>query len=100
MDPLASDVNQGWASEPAPRANPTSPQAQQSPTSIREPRVYGDPGTALTDPASSSAGGAASREPQAPFLRIRIAGLERNRKDLLVRFDANVCTVATDILTR
>lgn len=25
-----------------------------------------------------------------PFLKVRITGLERNRKDLLIRFDANV----------
>lgn len=25
-----------------------------------------------------------------PYLRVRIAGLERNRKDLLIRFDASV----------
>lgn len=27
---------------------------------------------------------------QQPFLKVRITGLERNRKDLLIRFDANV----------
>jgi hypothetical protein len=29
-------------------------------------------------------------EVKAPFLRVRIGGLERNRKDLLIRFDASV----------
>lgn len=26
-----------------------------------------------------------------PFLRVKITGMERNRKDLLIRFDASVC---------
>lgn len=28
--------------------------------------------------------------PITPYLKVRITGLERNRKDLLIRFDANV----------
>lgn len=31
-----------------------------------------------------------SQRNQQPFLKVRITGLERNRKDLLIRFDANV----------
>lgn len=33
-----------------------------------------------------------TQQNQQPFLKVRITGLERNRKDLLIRFDANVST--------
>lgn len=96
MDPLAQDVNQGWASDPSPAlasppmqpAQPVShnqPQASSS-AYIRDPQVYGDPGTALMSPSAETSKG----EKPPPFLRVRIAGLERNRKDLLIRFDASV----------
>ncbi|EKD03351.1 hypothetical protein A1Q2_02331 [Trichosporon asahii var. asahii CBS 8904] len=54
---------------------------------LREPRVYGDPVPALPAPNEQQA-----KQIQAPFLRVRIAGVDRNRKDLLVRFDSSVST--------
>ncbi|CAK9786972.1 hypothetical protein CC85DRAFT_286185 [Cutaneotrichosporon oleaginosum] len=90
MDPLAQDVNQGWASEaPAPISPPISspsraPQASPS-TFIRDPQVYGDPGQALMSPSAELS----KKEKPPPYLRVRIAALERNRKDLLIRFDAS-----------
>lgn len=118
MDPLAA-VNAGWADTPAsPSSSPTSPTARASQSSaphsptaagrgaahhphsstlIREPHVYGDPGTSLMHPGppgtATAAGGTNSNEqpqPAAPFLRVRIGVLERNRKDLLIRYDASV----------
>lgn len=52
---------------------------------LREPRIYGDPVPALPAPNEQQ-----TKQSQAPFLRVRIAGVDRNRKDLLVRFDSSV----------
>lgn len=97
MDPLAS-VNAGWegGAVPAPAAAPASPTTSTSPSAsrtassptaptIREPQVYGDPGTTLIHPPND--------KPAMPFLRVRIGALERNRKDLLIRYDASVSTL-------
>lgn len=64
----------------------------------REPVVFGAPGMGLVSPPPESqsqqetAAGAAQQERNAPrvYLRVRIGTLERNKKDLLVRFDASV----------
>ncbi|BEI83821.1 hypothetical protein CcaverHIS002_0404250 [Cutaneotrichosporon cavernicola] len=94
MDPLADDVNQGWASEAPPalssppvQSPSRAPQQQQTSPStfIRDPQVYGDPGHALMNPPAEHN----PKQSPHPYLRLRIAGLERNRKDLLVRFDAS-----------
>lgn len=50
---------------------------------------------ALADPSCSpdvgaSGGKGKEREAQRGYVRVRITGLERNRKDLLIRFDASV----------
>lgn len=37
--------------------------------------------------SGSGGGGTAS---SGPFLRVRLIGMERNRKDVLIRFDASV----------
>lgn len=50
------------------------------------------------NPSGSSSGGARSQEPVGPFLRVRIAGLERNRKDLLIRFDVSVSIESSVVL--
>lgn len=47
-------------------------------------------GTQGSHNASGSGSGNGMPEVKAPFLRVRIGGLERNRKDLLIRFDASV----------
>ncbi|XAO22443.1 hypothetical protein I312_101214 [Cryptococcus bacillisporus CA1280] len=63
----------------------------------REPVVFGAPGMGLFSPPPESqsqqetAAGAAQQERNAPrvYLRVRIGTLERNKKDLLIRFDAS-----------
>jgi len=47
----------------------------------------------LANPDASGSGSASPRKDkgkEAGFLRVKIGVLERNRKDLLIRFDANV----------
>ncbi|WWC90201.1 uncharacterized protein L201_005134 [Kwoniella dendrophila CBS 6074] len=82
----------------------------------REPKIFGAPGLSLMSPPPSSSssssnnhddeaetssqststtttitmhGGEQRREAPNSFLRVRIGALERNRKDLLIRFDAS-----------
>ena len=102
MDPLsAASSNPSWskpseASAGARRASSTSP-------SFRDPKIYGMPGLGLVSPPAESSsqatditmniggdGTPTKREKPVSFLRVRIGGLERNRKDLLIRFDASV----------
>jgi hypothetical protein len=62
---------------------PTTPQG-------REPQVYGQPDPGLVSPRTTTASNGASFEKQGEYLRVRITGLDRNRRDVLVRFDAQV----------
>ncbi|WRT63179.1 uncharacterized protein IL334_000082 [Kwoniella shivajii] len=85
------------------------PTSTSNDTFSREPKVFGAPGLGLVSPhpppSSSSStyedtqstrnanvnGNGTTTRKEAPnsFLRVRIGGLERNRKDLLIRFDAS-----------
>ncbi|ODN89723.1 hypothetical protein L198_06417 [Cryptococcus wingfieldii CBS 7118] len=109
MDPLSpsDDINAGWSSptdhtDPVPPspAPPTtasssgfSSAASWSAAGLREPKIFGAPGMGLVSPLpdaqSDHATTNGAKEPPRPYLRVRIGTLERNRKDLLVRFDAS-----------
>ena len=119
MDPLSpSNINAGWGSSPPrtaaayPSGSASTPtrrvkQASSSSTSnlippgqpasspFREPKVFGAPTPGLVSPPLDGQGGGRSQSPtrgrqEGGYLRVRIGALERNRKDLLIRFDANV----------
>jgi hypothetical protein len=94
MDPLSpANINAGWSSEPAPslsappqpQLQPPGPPSPSSSTHIRDPQVYGDPGTTIMSSPTAS-----QSDKPVPYLRVRIGGLDRNRKDLLIRYDASV----------
>ncbi|CDZ98475.1 Membrane coat complex Retromer, subunit VPS5/SNX1, Sorting nexins, and related PX domain-containing proteins [Phaffia rhodozyma] len=53
----------------------------------KERQVYGQPSQSLMSPDALMDGKRADR--LSPFLRVKITGMERNRKDLLIRFDAS-----------
>ncbi|WVQ72254.1 hypothetical protein IAR50_001803 [Cryptococcus sp. DSM 104548] len=109
MDPLSpsDDINGGWSSptsqapsplppSPAPPTTASSsgfsPAAPSSAAGLREPKVFGAPGMGLVSPppdASFDQKSNGAKEQPRPYLRVRIGTLERNRKDLLVRFDAS-----------
>ncbi|KAK8844778.1 hypothetical protein IAR55_006628 [Kwoniella newhampshirensis] len=104
MDPLASsNINPSWSNSPETPTNPLPPPSiQQQPPSppsssstltstfAREPKVFGAPGLGLVQPPENGASGSGNgRAGPALFLRVRIGALERNRKDLLIRFDAS-----------
>lgn len=53
----------------------------------RAPRSYGVPGPRLIDPSMTAA---ERGQPAAPFIRVRLGSMDRNKKDLLIRFDLSV----------
>lgn len=76
----------------------------------REPVVFGAPGMGLVSPPPESAfqqsqqetaAGEVQQERKAPrvYLRVRIGALERNKKDLLIRFDASVRVIQSLFFT-
>ncbi|KAK4685149.1 hypothetical protein P7C73_g5007, partial [Tremellales sp. Uapishka_1] len=101
MDPLSpNNINPSWSNSPEapirqlPPLSPSIPKSASSTSFTREPKIFGAPGTGLVSPPPESTNRLATsngqaRESQEPFLRVRIGGLERNRKDLLIRFDAS-----------
>lgn len=120
MDPLSpSNINPSWGSSP-PRSTPSTsasvstpsrrkhasssstshliPPSQPASSPFREPKVFGAPTPGLVSPSldGQGLGGGSSQSPMkgrqdgGGYLRVRLGALERNRKDLLIRFDANV----------
>lgn len=89
---MASPASPTAQQQAARAANAGGAQAPHHPAShlSREPHVYGDPGTTLMHPGGASSATGEQGAPPAPFLRVRIGVLERNRKDLLIRYDASV----------
>ncbi|KAG8903111.1 Vacuolar protein sorting-associated protein 17 [Tulasnella sp. 403] len=51
----------------------------------KEPQVYGQPGQGLVSPQNN---GSTKYDKAEPYLRVRITGLDRNRRDILIRLDA------------
>ena len=121
MDPLSpSKINPSWSNAPTTPSRTVTPSAQSplptsplpasaSSSSFREPKVFGAPGLGLVNPPSESSQAsqavdvnktmstAKTQERQGSYLRVRIGGLERNRKDLLIRFDASVSSSQLDL---
>jgi len=58
-----------------------------SPDFQRDPRTYGVPGPTLIDSSSTAA---ERGQPAIPFIRVRLGSMDRNKKDLLIRFDLSV----------
>ncbi|GJJ07163.1 hypothetical protein Clacol_001363 [Clathrus columnatus] len=54
----------------------------------REPQIYGQPEPGLISPATNTASNGQSFERPEPYIRIRITGMDRNRRDILIKFDA------------
>jgi hypothetical protein len=58
----------------------------------KEPQIYGQPEPGLLSQTVGSNG--TKFEKTEPYLRVRITGLDRNRRDILVRFDAQVSSAS------
>ncbi|KAF8521831.1 Vps5 C terminal like-domain-containing protein [Gautieria morchelliformis] len=79
------------ATDPHPTlVKPTSPTPSGSSVGPfgREPQIYGQPEPGLISPTVNKATNGTKFERNEPYLRVRITGLDRNRRDILVRFDA------------
>ncbi|KAG8986443.1 Vacuolar protein sorting-associated protein 17 [Tulasnella sp. JGI-2019a] len=88
-NPFADGAILPRPSTPKPQPpNPNDkPALQQPPLSPfgKEPQIYGQPSPGLVSPNNN---GNTKHEKTEPYLRVRITGLDRNRRDILVRLDA------------
>ncbi|KDR83886.1 hypothetical protein GALMADRAFT_219715 [Galerina marginata CBS 339.88] len=73
------------------RASPVPPTPDKGPSPGiygKEPQIYGQPETGLISPRETVGFNGAKYEKAEPYLRVRINGLDRNRRDILVKLDA------------
>ncbi|KAJ7752797.1 Vps5 C terminal like-domain-containing protein [Mycena maculata] len=54
----------------------------------KEPQIYGQPDSGLISPREAVGPNGSNYEKPEPYLRVRITGLDRNRRDILVKLDA------------
>ncbi|KAG6880163.1 hypothetical protein C0992_004615 [Termitomyces sp. T32_za158] len=95
-----SDDVPPWPTTPHPPNSPISNLRRASPLpqtpdngpalSIygREPQIYGQPEAGLISPRETVGSNGTKYEKAEPYLRVRITGLDRNRRDILMKFDA------------
>src|SRR5712671_570372 len=102
-DPLGTPTGFGddtppWPTTPHPPNSPV-PNLRPAPTSDRisdgnpfekQPQIYGQPEPGLISPPANPASNGDSFEKPDPYLKVRSTSLDRNRRDILVRFDAQV----------
>ncbi|THH28798.1 hypothetical protein EUX98_g5394 [Antrodiella citrinella] len=79
---------------------PTPGGGSQSGLYGKEPQIYGQPEPGLVSPRVTTASNGTSYERREPYLRVRITGLDRNRRDILVKFDAQVRSLAAPSVLR
>ncbi|KJA29924.1 hypothetical protein HYPSUDRAFT_60769 [Hypholoma sublateritium FD-334 SS-4] len=73
------------------RASPVPPTPDKGPAPGlygREPQIYGQPESGLISPRETVGANGTKYEKTEPYLRVRINGLDRNRRDILVKLDA------------
>ncbi|CAA7259639.1 unnamed protein product [Cyclocybe aegerita] len=73
------------------RASPAPPTPDKGPAPGlygREPQIYGQPDAGLISPREAVGSNGVKYEKPEPYLRVRINGLDRNRRDILVKLDA------------
>ena len=73
---------------------PTTPDKGPSPGLYgKEPQIYGQPEAGLILPPDTVGPNGVKYDKAEPYLRVRINGLDRNRRDILVKLDAQVCII-------
>ncbi|KAF9054947.1 hypothetical protein BDZ89DRAFT_1087736 [Hymenopellis radicata] len=99
-NPFATDDAPPWPTTPhtnAPIPNlrrastPVPPTPDKGPSTGpygREPQIYGQPEAGLISPRDTVGSNGTKFEKPEPYLRVRITGLDRNRRDILIRLDA------------
>ncbi|KZP20202.1 hypothetical protein FIBSPDRAFT_911176 [Athelia psychrophila] len=103
--PFANEPSaSAWAQEPPaptptppaePNGDPTPPRTPSTPLPApsdglygKEPRIYGQPEPGLISPERAVTSNGKTLAKPEPYLRVRITGLDRNRRDILLRLDA------------
>ncbi|KAF9268204.1 hypothetical protein L218DRAFT_954573 [Marasmius fiardii PR-910] len=108
FDPLSSN-NSTWGGSdeqppwPAPHApNSPIPDLRRAPSPVpptpdkgpsaglygKEPKIYGQPEAGLISPRDTVGSNGTSFEKPEPYLRVKVSGLDRNRRDILFKLDA------------
>lgn len=79
-----------------PRPSPNHQESRGPPAGLygKEPQIYGQPEPGLLSPQINTASNGVPFERREPYLRVRITALDRNRRDVLIKFDAQVRTHA------
>lgn len=111
LDPLSStsaifangdDSTPPWPTTPHEPNSPIPNLRRPSPPSItthkiesdglfgKEPKIYGAPEPGLISPQTTVGSNGVKYERTEPYLRVRVTGLDRNRRDILFKFDAQV----------
>lgn len=91
--PDASSTMANYAPE-----SPLPPTPQKAPSDNlygKEPQIYGAPEAGLISPRETVGSNGTKFEKSEPYLRVRITGLDRNRRDILIRLDAQVNAYTT-----
>ncbi|KAF9568993.1 hypothetical protein CPC08DRAFT_813168 [Agrocybe pediades] len=73
------------------RASPVPPTPDKGPSPGlygKQPQIYGQPDAGLISPRDTTGSNGVKYEKPEPYLRVRINGLDRNRRDILVKLDA------------
>ncbi|KAH9482793.1 Vacuolar protein sorting-associated protein 17 [Psilocybe cubensis] len=73
------------------RASPVPPIPDKGPTPGlygKEPQIYGKPEAGLISPRETPGSNGVKYEKTEPYLRVRINGIDRNRRDILFKLDA------------
>ncbi|OBZ76052.1 Vacuolar protein sorting-associated protein 17, partial [Grifola frondosa] len=74
--------------EPIPNLRPSIIMNPREALPPIEPQIYGQPEPGLISPRITTASNGINLERPEPHLRVRITSLDRNRRDVLVKFDA------------
>ncbi|THH13640.1 hypothetical protein EW146_g6600 [Bondarzewia mesenterica] len=73
----------------APSPLPRTPDKASTPGLYgKQPQIYGQPEPGLISPRENVGANGVSYEKPEPYLKVRITGLDRNRRDILVKLDA------------
>ncbi|KAJ7780987.1 Vps5 C terminal like-domain-containing protein [Mycena metata] len=109
FDPLSSGgfgsddaLNPGWPTTPHTPNSPLPGNLRRASTPVpptpdkgpapnpfgKEPQIYGQPESGLISPRDAVGPNGTNYEKPEPYLRVRITGLDRNRRDILLKLDA------------
>ncbi len=85
-----------------PRPSPHHQESRGPPSGLygKEPQIYGQPEPGLISPRANASSNGTPFEKKEPYLRVRITSLDRNRRDVLIKFDAQVRSLSQTCIAR